>query len=117
MAGHNELGKQGEDKAVSYLQEQGYVILERNWRLGHLEVDIICKKEDLVVVVEVKTRMVPEERPGELLDYWKRKNLRQAANAYMKYKRRTEEVRFDLIIVTGRALKIEHIEEAIQIFE
>lgn len=117
MAEHNELGKRGEEKAVKYLSEKGYVILERNWRLRHLELDLVCQKDNLVVIVEVKTRLAPEERPGELLDYRKRKNLRKAANAYIKYKGLKEEVRFDLILVTGVEMKIEHIEEVMRTFE
>ena len=47
MAGHNELGKSGEDKAVAYLMQEGYVVLERNWRLGHKELDVVCMKDDM----------------------------------------------------------------------
>ena len=42
MAEHNDLGKWGEDLAVDYLQRKGYVILERDWRSGHRDLDIIA---------------------------------------------------------------------------
>lgn len=63
MAAHNDLGRKGEEKAVEYLVREGYVVLERNWRLKHRELDVICLKGDLLVVVEVKTRDLPEEHP------------------------------------------------------
>ena len=97
--------------------ERGYIILDRNWRMGHLELDIVCKKDNLLIIAEVKTRRVPEMRPGELLSFRKRKYLRQAANAYIKWKGVEEEVRFDLLLVTGAGLEVEHIQEAIQVFE
>ena len=111
MAAHNDLGRKGEEKAVEYLVREGYVVLERNWRLKHRELDVICLKGDLLVVVEVKTRDLPEEHPEELLDY------RIATDAYIKAKGIRAEVRFDLILVIGPDLKIEHVKEAIQVFE
>ena len=38
-----EIGQRGEDAAVRFLYSQGFEILERNWRSGHLEIDIIAK--------------------------------------------------------------------------
>ena len=117
MAAHNDLGRKGEEKGVEYLVREGYVVLERNWRLKHRELDVICLKGDLLVVVEVKTRDLPEEHPEELLDYRKRRNIRIATDAYIKAKGIRAEVRFDLILVIGPDLKIEHVKEAIQVFE
>ena len=56
MAQHNELGRLGEQQACRYLAEKGYSLLARNWRLGHLEIDIIADYFGEVVFVEVKTR-------------------------------------------------------------
>ncbi len=117
MAKHNEIGRQGENKAVCYLIEKGYTILERNWRFRHLEVDIICSIDSLIVIVEVKTRFAEEERPEELLGWQKRRNLLRAADAYMKMKQLNAELRFDLIIVSGADMIIEHIPEAVNIFD
>lgn len=117
MAEHNCYGRVGEDAAAAYLVSQGYIIMARNWRIRRREIDIVCMKGDLLVVVEVKTRHVSEERPGELLDAAKCRNLRAAAEAYLKAKALRTEVRFDLILVTGEELTIEHIEDAIQIFD
>ncbi|MDL2330920.1 YraN family protein [Odoribacter sp. OttesenSCG-928-A06] len=113
----NSLGKIGEDRAVTYLKGLGYTILERNWRVGHKEVDVICMDGEVVVVVEVKFRNGVTERPDELLDYKKRRNLLRAGSAYLSLKNLKKEMRFDLIIVTGDQKEIEHIREAIQIFD
>ena len=56
MAIHNELGKKGEQLAVDFLQKKGYTILDRNWRFKKAEVDIIAQKEQILAIVEVKTR-------------------------------------------------------------
>ena len=42
MAKHNDLGKAGENAAVAYLEQKGYLIRNRNWRKGHFELDIVC---------------------------------------------------------------------------
>ena len=52
---HIELGRYGEDLATNYLKSQGYDVLERNIRYRFGEVDIIAKKENMLIVVEVKT--------------------------------------------------------------
>lgn len=116
MAKHNELGKTGEDKAVDYLIQNGYAVMERNWRLNHLELDIVCTRDNLLVVVEVKTRTSPEERPEELLNFKKRRNLLKAADAFVKAKGVDMEVRFDLIVLTGEKWEVEHIVDAVQTF-
>lgn len=117
MAEHLDYGKIGEQKAAEYLMQRGYVILERNWRLGHKEVDMICTDGDLLIVVEVKSRKTPEERPEELLDYRKRHNLLCAGEAYLKMKGLDQELRFDLVLVTGIEGEVEHIPGAITIFD
>ena len=115
MANHIDDGRAGEERAVAYLRENGFVILERNWRLNHREVDIICSAGDLVVVVEVKYRKQPCEYPEELMDYKKRRNLLRAGAAYLAQKGWERELRFDLILVAGPERRIFHIPDAIQI--
>ena len=56
MAAHNELGQWGENLATEYLRSKGYVIIDRDWRSGHRDLDIIAEDGDVVVFVEVKTR-------------------------------------------------------------
>ena len=56
MAKHNELGELGEDLAVEELEKNGYEIVERNWRYKKAEIDIIARKNEVLAIVEVKTR-------------------------------------------------------------
>lgn len=112
-----DIGKSGEDAAVSYLEAEGYVILDRNWRCGHKELDIVCTDGKLIVVVEVKTRLNGEEYPAELLDAGKKRNLLRAGAAYIKSKGIEKELRFDLILLTGENLKLMHYPEAVLMSE
>ena len=48
MAEHNVLGHTGEDDAADYLAREGYHILDRNWRSGHKEIDIVAEKGGVV---------------------------------------------------------------------
>jgi putative endonuclease len=113
MAQHNDLGKQGEDIAYRYLIEKGYVILERNWRIGRKELDIVTLDGDILVIVEVKTRATTEEYPAELLSRQKKKNLLTAGEAYLLSRNLQHELRLDLILITGPELNVEHIQEAV----
>lgn len=103
MAAHNELGKWGEDLAVAFLQGQGYTIIERDWKSGRRDIDIIAKDETgTIVFVEVKTRrnrLFGE--PEEAIDYRKMQSLQQAINHYIKFRRLNGNVRFDIISIVG----------------
>lgn len=115
MAQHNILGKQGEELAVEFLVKKGYKILHANWRINHLEVDIICEKNNLLVFVEVKTRNTDYfGNPEEFVDKKKEKNIINAAESYIVERNLDHEVRFDIIsvIFLKSEIKIHHIEEA-----
>lgn len=102
MAAHNELGTWGEELAATFLQQKGYVIVERDWKLGHRDIDIIAMDGDIMVFVEVKTRRNRVfGEPEEAVDYKKLHNLSQAANYYVKSKRINCDIRFDVVTVVG----------------
>ncbi len=115
MADHNDFGKLGEEIAVDYLTGKGYVILERNWRNGHKEIDIIAKDGEVVVVVEVKTRKTDEYGgPDIAVTMRKQSLLISAANSYILKNHLDVETRFDIISIIFRDGEpvIEHIEDA-----
>ena len=116
MAQHNELGKWGEDVAADYLLRQGYTIVERDWKSGHRDLDIIAQDGDTVVFVEVKTRRNRDFTDPEMaVDYQKIRHLQQAANHYIKYRHIDNDIRFDIITVVGtmnETPSIEHIKDA-----
>jgi len=118
MAEHNDLGKWGEDEAALYLEEEGYTIVERDWKIGRRDLDIIAFSPDgsTLVVVEVKTRTDEEyQLPEEAVDLRKMRNLAVAANAYVKESNIDKELRFDIISIVGcnRQVKsIQHLKDA-----
>lgn len=108
-------GIYGEDLATNLLLQKGYKILERNWRCGHLEVDIIAENDDYLVIVEVKTRKsTTYGEPEVFVDMQKQRHLIRAAMYYAKFKNVTKEIRFDIISVVNNmeGQEIRHIENA-----
>lgn len=115
MASHNQLGKAGEDAAIAYLERNGYVIRHRNWRLNHLEIDIVAVIEGEIVFVEVKTRSTLDyQDPIEAVTPKKIRRLLHAADAYLKQFAIIAPGRFDVMSISGNPdnFKIEHIPDA-----
>ena len=100
-----DIGRFGENAAVAYLKKKGYKILERNFRSGHNEIDIIASYKTEIVFFEVKTRTLsarndlPYGDPLEAVDSPKQKRTLEAASAYL-YKSETDLMpRFDILEV------------------
>ena len=119
MAFHNELGKKGEELAVNHLQQKGYEILETNWRYLKAEIDIIAQKENILAIVEVKTRSSDViSAPEDAVNPKKIKLLVSAANEYVIQNDLDVDVRFDIIAIlkNKNAFSITHTEEAFLFF-
>lgn len=119
MATHNELGNKGEELSVKFLQKNNYKILERNWRFKKAEVDIIAIKNDVLAVIEVKTRSSNYfGNPQDFVNEKKIQLLVEAINEYVISKDLDIEVRFDIIAIlkTKNTFKIEHLEDAFLYF-
>ncbi|MFB1040874.1 MAG: YraN family protein [Polaribacter sp.] len=115
MADHNELGKKGEKLAIDFLIKNGYQILEKNYRYLKAEVDIIAQKENILAVVEVKTRSTDYfGDPQDFVNPKKIKLLLSAIDYYVIEKDLDVEVRFDIIAIIHKNnnTKIEHLEDA-----
>ena len=115
MAEHNELGKFGEELALEFLQKNSYDILETNWTFQKAEIDIIAQKENILAVVEVKTRSSIEfGLPQDFVKPKKIQLLVKAVNEYVIFNDLDVEVRFDIIAIykEDKTYKIEHIEDA-----
>lgn len=89
----------GENEAAEILEKKGFRILERNWRMGHLELDLIAENRKEIVFAEVKARTSAfgNKMPEEYVDEIKRKHMVAAANAYIKYHKIEKQPRFDII--------------------
>ena len=115
MAIHNELGEKGEQLAVEFLQKNNFKILERNWRFKKAEVDIIALKNDILAVIEVKTRSSNYfGNPQDFVNQKKIQLLVEAINEYVISKGLDVEVRFDIIAILKNKhnFNIEHLEDA-----
>ena len=101
-----ELGNKGEDAACGFLTSKGHTVLERNFRAGHLEIDIISLDRNGVHFVEVKSRVAPVMvSPEENVTLSKQRKIADAALRYLntaKDKRISAdmEVNFDVVAVT-----------------
>ena len=115
MAEHNDLGKKGEELAVEFLEKDGYKILDRNWTFQKAEIDIIAEKDNILAIVEVKTRSnIDFGLPQDFVKPKKIQLLVKAVNAYINYREIDFEVRFDIIAIqkNNETFVIEHLTDA-----
>lgn len=119
MGTHNELGKKGEQIALKHLENLGYKVLEKNWFYQKAEIDLITQKENVLVVIEVKTRSSIEfGSPESFVSKSKIKLLSKAIDAYIEQNNLDLEVRFDIIsiVIKNDNPIVEHIENAFYFF-
>jgi len=102
---HKNLGKWGELFACEYLQTKGYTILEKNWKYKRSEIDILCQKDDgVLVVVEVKTRNSDFfGDPQTFVSLGQRKTIVKVTDAYINEHNLDVEVRCDIIAILKNA--------------
>lgn len=119
MAEHNELGKWGEELAAKYLEQKGYVIRDRDWRQGKLDLDIVAVADDgeTVVFVEVKARKTNAfGQPEQAVDAKKIKRLARAADSYVKSLGVSAPLRFDIVSIIGDQKETQTIEHIVDAF-
>jgi putative endonuclease len=93
-------GSRGEAAACAFLIEQGFHILERNWRFKRAEVDIIARDGETLVFIEVKARKTEYFGPPEaFVSPRKQRMLASAASAFCHEWNHTGELRFDVAAV------------------
>lgn len=95
------LGQYGENLAIRFLSKQGYRILERNFRAKYCEIDIIAQEEDVLVFVEVKTRISKDYGlPEEAVTSRKLRHLKRAAKYFkLLHPELPEALRIDVVAV------------------
>jgi len=113
------LGRWGEERAARFLVERGWTVLARNYRFGRREVDLVVRRGDLVVFVEVKTRAGPAYgAPLEAVTRLKRREVEAVAGHFLRRHGLTGvQVRFDALGILVRrgprtAVEVEHVEDA-----
>ena len=115
MAKHNALGVRGEQLAVEFLEKNNYIILERNWRCGKSEIDIIAKQAHRLIFVEVKTRSNTYfGMPETAVTSKKQTQLIKGAIEYLHKTQHDGALRFDIIgvVIKNDCTEIQHIEDA-----
>ncbi|MBR2325789.1 MAG: YraN family protein [Alistipes sp.] len=113
-----ERGALGERAAVDYLRQHGFMIVERNYRIGRSEVDIIASRGGELHFVEVKTRKFGTmTTPEEAINARKLSAMRRAASAYMAMHHSQLEPCFTLVaieMVGDRVVSLRFVEEALE---
>lgn len=116
MGKHNDVGKTGEDIAAKFLLDRNYIVLERNWRHGRAELDLIAMEGLTMVFLEVKTRSDDIfERPENAVRNKKRGLMIKAAMGYMYKTNHEHAIRFDVLSVVLRGdkpVQIDHFRDA-----
>ncbi|HMO60691.1 MAG TPA: YraN family protein [Ferruginibacter sp.] len=101
MPKHIHTGKLGEQLAAAYFLQQGFQILEQNWRHGHWEVDIIACKNDILYFIEVKARRSQKYGlPEESVSRKKMENLALAAEQYLYQHPQWKRIQFDILAIS-----------------
>jgi len=113
----DQLARAGEDAAVDFLAEKGYAILHRNIRFPEGELDIVARRQRMLVFIEVKTRRTEKYgQPYQFVSEQKQRRLIRMASRFVFLCRlKGVPVRFDIVSVvlpSGEVPKIEHIENA-----
>ena len=114
------VGNNGEDKACAFLEENSYQIIERNFRTRRGEIDIIAKKDDVLVFVEVKA--LPSGNAETLaheLDLRKQRKIIETANFFLLKHREynNSKIRFDVLVIDMPNLPpVYHIQDAFMEF-
>jgi putative endonuclease len=95
------IGNKGEEIAKQYLIDNGYIILHQNWRHKHWEIDIICKKGNLLHFVEVKTRTNNKfGYPEEAVTQKKMNALKRGAEEFLLQNEKWQLIQFDIVAIT-----------------
>ena len=113
MENKRSIGAVYEQKAIEYLKEKGYSIINQNFRCKIGEIDIIAQWKDVIVFVEVKCRKTASfGYPEEAVSYYKQEKIRKVAQYFLTGSNSFVDMdcRFDVIAIEGE--EIRHIENA-----
>jgi putative endonuclease len=111
------LGARGEALAAEHLERAGWVIADRNFRVGHREIDLVARRGEVVAFVEVKTRSgLGFGHPLEAITLRKRREIQRVAAAWVdRHGRPGDLYRFDAVAILsggGGVMEVEHVEDA-----
>lgn len=110
-----ETGRRGEKEAEMFLQKLGMRTIEKNWRAGHREIDLIMEWSDGIHFIEVRTLRAPNIRePYESINRKKQLLLLSAARVYLASRIICREALFDVVsvVIDGEDAKVEYFPDA-----
>jgi putative endonuclease len=120
MSDKTEIGRHGENLAAKFLEEKGFTVAARNFRYGKAEIDLIVRRDEWLLFIEVKTRStVTYGQPEDFLTLQQIKRIFDAAEEYIYRIDWQGHVRFDIVSIQlggqilGDEVLIEHLEDAI----
>jgi putative endonuclease len=118
-AARQALGELGERIAERWLRQRGWRVLQRRFRWGHRDIDLVVEREGLVAFVEVKARRGDRfGGPVEAVNWRKQRELGRSARVWIhRHGRPVEAYRFDVVgvLVVGRTVRIRHVENAFSV--
>jgi len=114
MAEKIDKGKEGEEYAVNFLIKKGFEIIDRNFTSRNSEIDIICKKDEMLVFVEVRMKAISDYGyPESTMSKSKMNAIKRGAEAYLLLHPWDGEARFDFIsIIEYPKFELVHFEDA-----
>jgi len=110
-----DLGRRGEEVALKFLEERGLRLVDRNWRSGYKEIDLVMEGDDGLHIVEVRSLTESGNNPYESIDRRKQRMVISAAARYVYEKRVLAEVKFDVVSVVfgrGDTVSVEYFPDA-----
>jgi len=109
-------GEIGERVAERWLRRKGWRIVQRRFRNGRRDIDLVAERDGLIAFVEVKARKGAEfGLPVEAVNWRKQRELSRSAHVWIeRHGRPDESYRFDVIgvLVQGSAVRVRHVENA-----
>jgi putative endonuclease len=115
-AARQAFGELGERIAERWLRGKGWRVLQRRFRTGHRDIDLVVERDGVVAFVEVKARRGDGfGGPVEAVNWRKQKELGRSARIWIdRHGRPMQAYRFDVVgvLVLGRRVRIRHIENA-----
>src|SRR5215218_9812318 len=115
-AARQALGELGERIAERWLRERGWRVVQRRFRSGHRDIDLVVEQDGLVAFVEVKARRGDRfGDPVEAVNWKKQKELGRSARVWIeRHGRREDAYRFDVfgVLVDGNAVRVRHVANA-----
>jgi len=107
-AASQKLGERGEELASRWYRDHGYTVVERNWRCGAGELDLVASRGSTIIFSEVKTRSSDRfGRPATAVTRIKQERIRRLAGQWLAGRERWyDEIRFDVVEVVGGEVSV-----------